>query len=277
MVKIDRNLVNPPIFLINHFIKWGKEYYRSGSWSDWNMKEEDVFPRSNLDLRKRRKEKKVNIKNLIEPKLKKLTDGHCSYCDRFEIEGEGSIDHFYPKAIYKLCAYKWENLFFSCKRCNEIKNKNFDLVLSKRIQRGECRKTFGKYFPVKPDVDDFYFEKYFTFDSYGIIRANLNLSEEEKSKATNTIKIFKLEDLTKIRNKVFKEYFRGYKDLNEYKQDNKHTFVGHGRRRKLNLDNYPFRNFIIFELTRIKNIAKEANIDSMKEAPRNFSQMISNL
>lgn len=62
----------------------------------------------------------------------------CCYCERYrDFKREADVEHFRPKAKveedtshpgYWWLAYEWQNLFFSCKTCNqEFKGNNFPL------------------------------------------------------------------------------------------------------------------------------------------------------
>ncbi len=68
--------------------------------------------------------------------LWEMQHGKCCYCERKrDLKREADIEHFRPKADvteahgdhrgYWWLAYKWENLFFACKYCNQDHKKNF--------------------------------------------------------------------------------------------------------------------------------------------------------
>lgn len=70
--------------------------------------------------------------------------GKCCYCERKRDETrEPDIEHFRPKTEIKevgkpgywWLAYEWDNLFFSCRRCNQEKGSKFP------IQKGGKRAT----------------------------------------------------------------------------------------------------------------------------------------
>lgn len=61
----------------------------------------------------------------------------CCYCERKrDMKREADIEHFRPKTEtaedgnpgYWWLAYDWDNLFFSCKACNQTKSSKFPLV-----------------------------------------------------------------------------------------------------------------------------------------------------
>ncbi len=67
----------------------------------------------------------------------------CCYCERRrDLKREADIDHFRPKAEiagggksgYWWLAYNWNNLFFSCKACNQTKTSEFPLVSGNRVR-----------------------------------------------------------------------------------------------------------------------------------------------
>ncbi|MEI7583816.1 HNH endonuclease [Runella sp.] len=84
------------------------------------------------------------------PKLMAMTDDHCSYCDGFPLKrGDDTIDHFHPKTrsefYSKVC--DWENLYLSCKHCQDSKGSQYEVEL------------------LRPDELDFHFNRYFIADS----------------------------------------------------------------------------------------------------------------
>lgn len=74
-----------------------------------------------------------------------MQHGKCAYCERLRADRiESDIEHFRPKAEvtmapahkgYWWLAYRWSNLFFSCKICNQSFKKNWFPVLdeTKRV------------------------------------------------------------------------------------------------------------------------------------------------
>jgi uncharacterized protein (TIGR02646 family) len=84
----------------------------------------------------------------IRTQLASITNYHCSFCDSYPVAktSKETIEHYYPKAEYPLQAYDWDNLFYSCDKCQEESNKI----------------SFVK--TLKPDEFDYFFDKYFYFD-----------------------------------------------------------------------------------------------------------------
>lgn len=112
------------------------------------------------------------------PKLMAMTDDHCSYCDGFPLKrGDDTIDHFHPKTrsefYSKVC--DWENLYLSCKHCQDSKGSQYEVEL------------------LRPDELDFHFNRYFIYDYIEhTISPNPLASMEEQYRAEKTIEIFDL-------------------------------------------------------------------------------------
>ncbi len=142
------------------------------------------------------------INKIILPLLLEMTNGHCSFCDRYPIGSkEISIDHFKPKSnpdFYSLVC-QWENLYHCCPNCQSFKKEQYNDNL------------------LRPDGVDYSFEKYFIY-SYNshTIEPHPALEETEKLKASTTIAIFGLNDTghtTARRHNL--ERYEGQKLLNE--------------------------------------------------------------
>ncbi|MFN8344573.1 MAG: hypothetical protein U0X91_06205 [Spirosomataceae bacterium] len=112
------------------------------------------------------------------PDLMAMTDDHCSYCDDYPLKkGDDTIDHFHPKthpAFYKeVC--KWENLYISCKHCQDAKGNQFEAEL------------------LRPDEMEFQFNRYFIYDYIDhTISPNPLASLDEQYRAQKTIEVFDL-------------------------------------------------------------------------------------
>jgi len=90
--------------------------------------------------------------SVLRNDLNALTNNHCAYCDCILLPSQKpQIDHFKPKAKYKLLAYSWINLFPSCENCNKKK--------SQRVIK------------IRPDSANYQFSKYFWIKNDGILRA----------------------------------------------------------------------------------------------------------
>jgi uncharacterized protein (TIGR02646 family) len=112
---------------------------------------------------------------IAKPVLSQMTEGHCSYCDVYHIDEAGpSVDHFRPKSAFKALAYDWSNLFVACVVCQKRGNR-FDEQL------------------LKPDQDEYSFEKYFIYDvDTGKIAPNPAASVPDQKRAETTIDLFGL-------------------------------------------------------------------------------------
>ncbi len=112
------------------------------------------------------------------PHLMAMTDDHCSYCDGFPLKrGDDTIDHFHPKTnpAFYLDVCKWENLYISCKHCQDSKGSQFEEAL------------------LRPDEIEFHFNRYFVYDYIEhTISPNPLASEDEQYRAQKTIEIFDL-------------------------------------------------------------------------------------
>jgi uncharacterized protein (TIGR02646 family) len=160
---------------------WGKNYAKtkhSWHWHTYKGTEVDKLIRSDL---------------LIQ------TQNHCSFCDAYRIPSPiaHTIEHFRPKSIFPLLAYTWQNLFISCHNCQKI-IADFDL------SRENLRQL------LKPDSEDYHFQKYFYFDSEtGKIEIKKgNLTEKEIERAELTQKYYQLNDkeLIKARLEILDDY-----------------------------------------------------------------------
>ncbi len=118
--------------------------------------------------------------------LSAMTQHHCSFCDAYPMGRrlQPTIEHFRPKTIFPLLAYKWDNLFLCCRRCQE-KGDNFDEKL------------------LKPDADDYDFDTYFAIEwATGELKPNPVASSENQKKAEITIKLYKLNQHGKPEDRV---------------------------------------------------------------------------
>jgi uncharacterized protein (TIGR02646 family) len=119
--------------LATNYEKWGQEY------------------KLHLDTKKKQGvgfSWRMYIYEPLKTELSILTQGHCTFCDGYPIgtESKETIEHFYPKNDFPLLAYKWENLFYCCDKCQSEANKRpFQYTL-------------------KPDDANYNFEDYFYFD-----------------------------------------------------------------------------------------------------------------
>ncbi len=158
--------VEEPFFLSNKWEQWGLDWEQrratDGAGANFHWHQVDNGP--------------VNHKLL--PYLKEQTQEHCSFCDGFPVNSVSveTIEHFRPKIAFPRLAYNWENLFYCCSHC-QMKGGTFDDKL------------------LKPDSNDFTFDKYFRWDfTTGKIEINESASEADKNRARVTIEVYRLNE-----------------------------------------------------------------------------------
>ncbi|MGN7974867.1 retron Ec78 anti-phage system effector HNH endonuclease PtuB [Serratia sp. 22264] len=124
--------------------------------------------------------------------LEEMQGKYCCYCESIAEKGNGHIEHFYHKgakndgnAPYKHLTFDWDNLFASCgytsgDTCGHYKDR-----LGKNGP--------GDYEPneiIKPDRDDP--NDYFDFLQTGTIKIKEKLSNENATKARETLRVLNL-------------------------------------------------------------------------------------
>lgn len=98
----------------------------------------------------------------VRLRLHKYRNGKCCYCERKrEPKREPDIEHFRPKAGvtedgehpgYWWLAYEWENLYFSCKACNEEFKKNHFPLRHGGVRARSATDDLGAELPILPDL-----------------------------------------------------------------------------------------------------------------------------
>jgi len=98
--------------------------------------------------------------------------GKCCYCERKRDKArEPDVEHYRPKGGvtedkmhpgYWWLAYKWENLFWSCKSCNEDKKRNFFPVDGPRVSDINGDLSTERPLLLNPSVDEC--EQFFLYD-----------------------------------------------------------------------------------------------------------------
>jgi uncharacterized protein (TIGR02646 family) len=161
----------------------------------------------------------INYHDEFVSALENLTDFHCSYCDKYPLDGRAKIDyqidHFQPisENVFYHLVYEWNNLYLSCGGCNKSKLAQYsDLIL-------------------RPDASDYIASEYFFFDTgTGEILVNEINGIEKSDRAKKTIEVFKLNhpSIIKFRLRAIKNYSR----------DKKIAEIN------LNVNDYDYRNFI---------------------------------
>lgn len=119
-------------------------------------------------------------KNEVRTHLEQLQGRRCAYCEAsLDICGQ-HIDHFRPKHRFQSLMFAWNNLFWSCDsgdRCGHFKEHGA-----------------GPYRPeelIDPSIDDP--ERFFRFFSDGSIRLKPGLTDAERHRANETLRVFNLD------------------------------------------------------------------------------------
>jgi uncharacterized protein (TIGR02646 family) len=128
----------------------------------------------------------ANLGEVARAALLAMTTGRCSYCDGAPLD-TSKVDHFRPKSrpeFYRLvCA--WSNLFIACDGCNRAKRELWDDDL------------------LRPDADDFDFERYVWFDPMsGTLAPNPGASAGDQRRARRTIEIMDLNRATRCNERM---------------------------------------------------------------------------
>lgn len=187
MMKIIRS--HAPQFLADNWEDWGENYQNGGVNFTWKIDG-------------------TNVRDEILPLLRTMTNDHCSYCDGFPMEAMlgDTIDHFKPKSLFPLEAYRWENLFLCCHICQKRINQFQEILL-------------------KPDEIEYEFANYFFYDTEsGEIVPNKKADSENQKRAKYTIRIFKLNKFN--RPNARKMFFRKFaKDPNSVVEEYPFRFM----------------------------------------------------
>ncbi|MCP4215167.1 MAG: TIGR02646 family protein [bacterium] len=147
----------------------------------------------------------------VKGELHTYQNGKCCYCERYrDPEQDSDVEHFRPKGRvaeddahpgYWWLAYEWDNLFFSCKSCNERYKKDMFPLLpdGQRVDNDKADLTLEKPVLIHPVEDDP--EEYIGFDwqiDYGIIVKAVGLDAEGRGNST-------VKELTAINKKTVME------------------------------------------------------------------------
>lgn len=123
----------------------------------------------------------------IKAALKRLQHNKCCFCEaKISHIAYGDVEHFRPKAAYKRfardsyqypgyywLAYNWDNLFFSCQRCNQEYKRNLFLLADEttRVLSHEGDISTEEYIFLHPSHDNP--EEHITFE-YEVPKAKNN-------------------------------------------------------------------------------------------------------
>lgn len=127
-------------------------------------------------------------------------NGKCCYCERRRDEKrELDVEHFRPKAKvagershpgYWWLAYKWDNYFYSCKRCNEDYKKNLFPLIDEtmRVYSEDVDLSSESPFLVNPELEDpEEFIGWEWYKAYGVLVKAVG--EDELGRGAKTIQI----------------------------------------------------------------------------------------
>ncbi|EXH48833.1 HNH endonuclease [Acinetobacter baumannii] len=71
---------------------------------------------------------KYNTAPIVEA-LAEICYSKCYLCENDEVQ-EVEVEHFLPHSKHPHLKFEWDNLFYSCKRCNRIKGDNYEYILN---------------------------------------------------------------------------------------------------------------------------------------------------
>lgn len=132
----------------------------------------------------------------IRASLLTLQGTHCAYCERITGDGatDGHIEHFRQQAAHDQLTLSWDNLYWSCsdeQTCGKHKDKC--------VRQGHA--TLAPYDPsdlIKPCADDP--PTYLLFVVDGHVCPRPGLAEIDHRRASETIRVFNLDQSSYLRN-----------------------------------------------------------------------------
>lgn len=63
----------------------------------------------------------------VREQLIKMYDDRCCYCEsKVSVQSYGRIEHLRPRAKFPEQTYSWDNMHWSCERCNGVKGDSWD-------------------------------------------------------------------------------------------------------------------------------------------------------
>ncbi len=144
--------------------------------------------------------------NDVKEDLKSLYNNKCAYCETKLRKPE--IEHYRPTSIYRLLAYEWSNLLFSCHECNLNKREKFPVSQKYDGTETNAKKLNEYEEPIllNPEID--YPKSHFKFNISGEIQGITY-------RAKQTINILKLNEDTLVnqRKKIIENIFQEIKDV----------------------------------------------------------------
>lgn len=143
-------------------------------------------------------------KREIWEQLEAMQGERCAYCEANLPEERRHIEHFRQRSRYPQGTFQWENLFGSCNKgdsCGRRKDKT-------AYRHGDI---------LKPDVDDP--DDYLQFLSDGRIVPRSDLTERQRHRAEETLRVFNLDHergaLRQMRHSAVQGYLGTVEDLQE--------------------------------------------------------------
>ena len=161
------------------------------------VRNEDNFPECLRDpAYSHYKQLRVPEKSDIRAKLLDMQGERCAYCERRTGTGkdDGHIEHFRDQSSNDSLTLDWYNLYWSCLDENTCgKNKDKCTIKGGTSEKRE----FDHDHILSPCVDDP--DDYFQFVSDGKIAIREGLNEQQKLRATETLRVFQLQESSFLR------------------------------------------------------------------------------
>jgi uncharacterized protein (TIGR02646 family) len=142
-----------------------------------------------LAEKRRQKKKKPGLgwadvtqqeKAVIWSALDQMQGGRCAYCECKLEHGKKHIEHFLLRSRHPDAMFDWSNLFGSCNwhdSCGKHKDDQAEEWVGDDL--------------IKPDQDDP--EQFLQFFSDGAIRPRIGLTQEQRQRAEETLRVFNLD------------------------------------------------------------------------------------
>jgi uncharacterized protein (TIGR02646 family) len=133
----------------------------------------------------------------IRAELINMQNGLCAYCE-CKLKEDFHVEHFRCRNQFPQNEFDWNNLFASCGNSNHCGKHKDDPKTGKY-----CIEDL-----LKPDIEADNPKKYFTYIPNGLIMINSNLTDREKNRAQETLRVFNLNEteLANRRRKILLTY-----------------------------------------------------------------------